>query len=339
MLGSSAGVQNSFVIRNQRVSSSDLAVRYNLTFPGTNDEPGHRDISIEGGGSAEGHVGGSDGSDNITQLSYHFPTIYGNDVNGNPVFNQITEVQKQRVRQVMDIWSFYSGIQFTETPSSGFGIAVGNVQVGDPGLPPVGVGGLSGNPIIINSSVDWGQSEFGGGFFNVVLHEVGHNLGLLHASDLPPGNIMGQGGEDALVSGYLGGVEPVFPGDGDITHIQLLHRPDNRDIDFYRFDVGTRGTLRVETVAQRRVTSASLLDSVLSIYDSNFNLVARNDDFYGKDSYLEIEGMQPGTYYVAVTASGNTDFDGRIADSGFGARPKDSTTSASTSTPPSKTAL
>src|SRR6185503_9688171 len=48
-------------------------------------------------------------------------------------------------------------------------------------------------------------------------------------------------------------------------------------------------------------------------------IVARNDDYYGNDSYLE-QRLTAGTYYVAVTSVGNTDFDPTIVDSGFGGR-------------------
>src|SRR5205085_12111777 len=43
--------------------------------------------------------------------------------------------------------------------------------------------------------------------------------------------------------------------------------------------------------------------------------IAHNDDYYGNDSYLELH-LDPGTYYVAVTSVGNTDFDPTIADTG-----------------------
>jgi hypothetical protein len=47
-------------------------------------------------------------------------------------------------------------------------------------------------------------------------------------------------------------------------------------------------------------------------------LIARNDDFFSSDSFIEIESVAPGFYYLAVTSIGNTSFDPSIPDSGFG---------------------
>src|SRR5262249_6973684 len=48
-------------------------------------------------------------------------------------------------------------------------------------------------------------------------------------------------------------------------------------------------------------------------------MLARNDDYFGRDSFLNLH-LGPGTYYVAVSSTGNTNFDPSIADSGFGGR-------------------
>ena len=56
---------------------------------------------------------------------------------------------------------------------------------------------------------------------------------------------------------------------------------------------------------------------MISVYDSNHNLVARNDDYYGKDSFVQLQ-LTAGNYFVAVTSTGNTHFDPTIANSGFG---------------------
>ena len=41
----------------------------------------------------------------IPVVEYNFQVNYGNDVQGNPVFNQITENQKQRTREIFDLYS------------------------------------------------------------------------------------------------------------------------------------------------------------------------------------------------------------------------------------------
>src|SRR5207244_9511794 len=51
--------------------------------------------------------------------------------------------------------------------------------------------------------------------------------------------------------------------------------------------------------------------------------IARNDDYYSNDSYLELhlDGSPTGTtYYIAVTSTGNTQFDPTIPDTGMGGR-------------------
>lgn len=45
-------------------------------------------------------------------------------------------------------------------------------------------------------------------------------------------------------------------------------------------------------------------------------VVARNDDYYGKDSYIQLK-LQPGRYYIGVTSTGNLNFDPNLKNSGF----------------------
>ena len=46
-------------------------------------------------------------------------------------------------------------------------------------------------------------------------------------------------------------------------------------------------------------------------------IISRNDNYYGTDSAINLP-LTPGYYYVAVSASGNTNFDPNVADSGWG---------------------
>jgi hypothetical protein len=121
-------------------------------------------------------------------------------------------------------------------------------------------------------------------------------------------------------------------------YAQFVHRPDGKDIDLYRFTLDLQdqdtlqpktGLLTLETFAER-LPNSSLLDTVLSLYREvevrdahgaltgyHRELIARNDDYFGSDSYIRME-LGSGTYYVAVTAGGNTDFDPVIEDTGWG---------------------
>ena len=91
-----------------------------------------------------------------------------------------------------------------------------------------------------------------------------------------------------------------------------MYRPESKDIDLYRFTIdvpdGKRGVFTAETFAERQ-RNASLLDTSLNLYreivDANGvvmgrELIARNDDYYSNDSYIEVE-LGAGTYYVGVS--------------------------------------
>ncbi|MCA9245531.1 MAG: choice-of-anchor L domain-containing protein [Planctomycetales bacterium] len=123
-------------------------------------------------------------------------------------------------------------------------------------------------------------------------------------------------------NGYLGVAELVFPGDNDIVHLQNLYRPEGKDIDLFRFEIEETGLFTAETFAERQLES-SMLDTTLTLYRDNRALgrevIARNDDYYSDDSYLEME-LTPGVYFIAVTAKGNDQFNPEIEDSGFGGK-------------------
>lgn len=57
--------------------------------------------------------------------------------------------------------------------------------------------------------------------------------------------------------------------------------------------------------------------TVLALGGGNREVVARNDDFNSNDAFLSIT-LDPGTYYIGVTSTGNTSYDPTIANSGYG---------------------
>lgn len=297
-----AGQQTQSVILNSAIDAQP----YSLLWPGANDEPGHRNIPLEA------HLGGGDTSGGIPRIAYNFRLDYGSDPFGNPLSNIITENQKQRTREIFALYGYYLGVQFYETPSSGLTIVTGDIRAVDPNAitGPGGIAGIAGGGLaVMDNGEAWGDSEYGGFWMSVAMHEIGHLLGQGHTYDLPALTIQGSDAQ-------FGSTEALFPGIADIVHGQHLYRPDSKDIDLYRFNLNQPGKVSLETIAERLTTFNNGLDSVITVFDSNGLIVARNDDYFSKDSYLELN-LTAGQYFVAVTSTGNTEFDPKVNDSGM----------------------
>ena len=112
-----------------------------------------------------------------------------------------------------------------------------------------------------------------------------------------------------------------IPGDADIVHGQYMFRPDNRDVDSYKFVVpaGKSGTFTAETLAER-LPDSSNLDTYLTLFKQTadgYEVIAVNNDSFSSDSFLSAK-LTEGTYFVSVTSKGNENFDPQIANTGDG---------------------
>ncbi len=288
--------------------------------PAGSNDPGSRKIPNEPDVLIEGHfmggTGENPGGTGIPTITYWFPDVYGADRAGNPLHNLITPAQKADTRAIFELFSYYFGVQVEEVPSGGeIGVVTGDLYpmgyVSGGGVAGVGGGGLA----VMDADQSWGNSAFGGAWTQVAMHEIMHNLDFGHSYDLPPNQIMG---DDAA----MGTSDLILPGLGDLTTALHLFKPQSADINMYQVTLTQPGTISAETIAQR-LTDPSLLNTELRLFqlnpDGTYSAIAANDDYYSKDSYLSLD-LQPGTYFVGVTASGNDQYDPGTPDSGMGGK-------------------
>ncbi|MEO8493591.1 MAG: PPC domain-containing protein, partial [Planctomycetota bacterium] len=317
------------------ISSQIEAKPYNLVLPGGLDEPGHRQIP------EEAHViFGADRHSGITTLSYNFQSGIGNDPAGRPLFNVITEAQKQRAREIFHMYGELLGVQFIESEFDGLTIATGDMRAIAPTVPTGPNDGLfflrttvqvptTGNVnglLILDNAENWddgfGATDNPGirySWFEHAMQGIGSLLGMGNATELPAVTLLAGPtlGEPTLQ--FQNPFERVYPGSADVVHGQYLYRPEGQDIDMFRIDVPETGMFSAEVIAERQLNS-SLLDAVLMLFrdvpGGTPELIARNDDYYSKDSFFELE-LKAGVYWVGVSASGNDQYDPVIEDSGF----------------------
>ena len=246
-----------------------------LNFPGNAGsitESGHRDIPVNLGMERHGQTLPVGPAVAIPTRFYNFRSVYGTDPQGQPLANQITETQKQRTREIFEIFSRYLGVQFVEsadlaTPANDtMTIATGDLRAFDTTIPttPAGLvgqtdidndGAVETNVAIMDSTENWGLSEYGGFWFRTAMQQIGELLGLHHSFDLP-----------SVMGGGLNG-EAIFPGDYDLVEARQLFPNAGSDIDIYQFTLSGDGVFHAETIVNRPgdvVTSK--LDTVLTLY-------------------------------------------------------------------------
>jgi hypothetical protein len=272
----------------------------------------------------------------VTTLDYSFPAQYGFDPLGNTLLNAITENQKQRAREIFEMYGQALGLTFVETDAAGLKIVTGDMRAIAPTI-PIGLGGVLG-AAQFGGNVGMGimdlqdfqnaeDDEYGGRWFDTAFHEIGHLLGYGHTDGLPPFTVM----NSDLNLGFGQTIESRFPGDHDVSHGQYMYGVRTGDLDLYEIDITEEGTLDIETFAER-LADVSLLDTAVSVFRDvlamNANgsrivvgkeLVARNDDYFSEDSKLTID-VTEGHYYIGVSSTGNNSYDPVVEGTGQGGK-------------------
>ena len=296
--------------------------------PGGGDDPGHTD-EVE-------HINplfdprlGAPSTDGITEVSYNFQGIF-QTTGGNHFLNQITEVQKTRIKEALGLWASKIGVQFRETQSDGITFAVGDnsrLQASG-GVPVTNEFALNArlridpnyqeSAMVFDSGFEFG-TDYGEDFTRKAVAGIGLLLGLEHAPDLPAPTIMSFDSNYLNASiDQLSDLEPVFPNNYDVLHGQYLHNTDSVDIDLYRFvvdldDATQVGTLTAETFAER-LPDSSLLDTALTLFEETSATVS-TDFGLGSDLDVRIRSLLTGrqgnnsrlSFVQSDRASGDTE--------------------------------
>ncbi len=311
-----------------------------IQWPGI-DSPGVRDDRRDAQ-----VVGRADTNDGVNEFFYNFANLYGTDAGGNDLENAITPAQKQRAREILDLYSRQLGVQFIETENRGLQIVTGDMRAlvegatTGPGAPfqEYRVNDLdpSQGVLILDAAEPWydgyGLSpDSRPSWFTEAIRGIGNLLGLGPTFEQVPG--VASGSNPSLYNASLFGVtgnfsiEPDFLSSSDIIPLRALHRREIKDADLYSFSVTERGRISVETYAQRMLDTSNL-DTDLKLWKLNsstgtYEIVARNNDFYGNDSFIGIDvdrnaDGSAATYVIGITANGNNDYNPNIAGSGGG---------------------
>ena len=272
---------------------------------------------------------GPDLTAGVTEIAYNFQGIFAT-VGGTSHLNQITETEKIRIREALNLWASEIGVQFRETADEGITFAFGDNTALDAenGIAPQNLGVLNASlridplfevpAMVFDRSASLG-TDYGQDLTRKAVAGIGLIVGLERASDLSASTIM------SMNSGFLNASidvlsdnEPVFPGNTDVLHGQYVHRPDSVDIDLYRFEVDLddptqTGTLTAESFAER-LTDSSLLDTSLTLFEETTASIT-TDFGLGIDLSVTVTSLLRGrqgngsrlTFVQTDRAAGDTD--------------------------------
>ncbi len=322
----------------------EATTNYPVQWPGFNS-PGVRENRID-----SQITGQPDTIEGINRYFYNFASVYGVNPQGQVLDSAITPAQRQRAREILSLYADHLGVEFIETADRGLQIVTGSLSalvvtaITGEGAPFREYRVSDSDPTRGVLVLDSGETWYDGyglspdarpSWFVEALGGIGTLLGLGSTFDQVPG--VASGSNPALYNAGLFpatnpatfSIEPDFLSSSDIIPGQALHRPETRDADLYRFNVAATGTISIETFAQR-LDNTSALNTDLKLWKRNsvtgqFELVARNDDFYSLDSFIGVEvtpnaNGSTAEYVIGITATGNDDYNPDIVGSGSGGR-------------------
>lgn len=158
--------------------------------------------------------------------------------------------------------------------------------------------------------------ETGASFKRVNVYNAIRKVKMMLTGSMDPGPVAGDADNTTAKAIQLGktdgstniGAEGVIGSDGTITAGAM-------DVDLYRFELASRGTL---TISLTNTAGGTAFDSLLRLFNAAGGQIAMNDDVDAGNLYSRIATgvLEPGVYYVGVSASGNDAYD---AASGAGA--------------------
>ncbi|KAA1257827.1 hypothetical protein LF1_03170 [Rubripirellula obstinata] len=277
---------------------------YVLPWPGSYQNPGIRDQRRDAKFTRQ-----SDSTIGTNVYPYNFADLYGRDATGQSLDNAITPAQRQRVREVLDLYEENLGVRFVETADSGLQIVTGDlrglqqtadVSAGD-GTPKslyrINERDPSRGTLVLDASENFFDSyglspDTRPSYFVEAIRGIGSVLGIGDLFELPTGTDGAIGSQDEPNSELFssdgdGGGNPLgiagfpaTPAEPDfLSHAakvigQAVNRPEVDDVDFYAFNVAQSAGLDAGGIVTietyaQRLGEASLLDSVIRLYRVN----------------------------------------------------------------------
>lgn len=237
--------------------------------------------------------------DTSSPISFSFPgpsSSWDQDLSpGTIAVKQLSGTQQVAFRQALDAWSAVANIRFIETTETTNN--VGDIRVAffdDPSLRQMGLMAYSGSPqpfpgggdIHIDSNYATQDFSPKTGNFMVLMHELGHALGLWHPFSGPVKLATEYDNNQYTIMSYTpydGGLWPTTPMVFDIRAVQYMYGPNtswHTGNDVYEFGPSTVEMKSIWDAGGNDTIDASRFTSSVNIYlteGSYSSIGARNN--------------------------------------------------------------